>query len=86
MSSMRSPIDHPFNPFDDFDRWYEFDVRHGYNSCSLLARIAKTSDELPDNLNELELERAIDEIVEVNINGMFCKVDRDTAPLQKYDN
>jgi len=79
MSSMLSTIDNPYNPFDEFDKWYNFDVLKGYNSCSYLAKIAKTSDELPESLNQLEIERAIDEIVEININGMFCKVTRDDS-------
>lgn len=74
---MLSTTDNPFDPFDEFDDWYKFDVLHGYNSCSYLAKIAKTTDELPENLAQIEIERAIDEIVELNINGMFCKVVRD---------
>ncbi len=69
-----STIDNPYSPFTEFDKWYNFDVSHGYNSCSLLDRISFTSDELPENLNQLELKRAIEEIVDVNINGMFCLV------------
>lgn len=74
MSVMLSTIDNPYNPFHEFDKWYNFDVSKGYNSCAYLSRIAMTSDELPENLNNIELERAIDEIVEININGMFIKV------------
>lgn len=79
---MLSTIDNPYSPFTEFDKWYKFDVLHGYNSCSLLARISFTSDELPENLNQLELERAINEIVEVNINGMFCLVKEDDFPIR----
>ena len=74
MSVMLSTIDNPFNPFTDFDSWFKFDSIHGYNSCNYLARIALTSDSLPDQVNQEEIERAIDEIVEINVNGMFCKV------------
>lgn len=74
MTAMLSTIDNPYNPFTDFDKWYNYDVLHGYNCCSYLAKISKTSDALPDNLNQIEIERAIDEIVEININGMYCKV------------
>lgn len=74
MSAMLSTIDNPFNPFEEFDKWYNYDVSKGYNCCSYLSKIAKTSDELPENLNQLEIERAIDEIVEININGMYIKV------------
>lgn len=71
---MLSTTDNPFDPFDDFDNWYKFDTLHHYNCCSYLDKIAKTSDELPESLNQLEIERAIDEIVQVNINGLYCKV------------
>ena len=74
MSAMLSTIDNPYNPFHEFDKWYNFDVAKGYNSCAYLSRIAMTSDEFPENLNNIEIERAIDEIVEININGMFIKV------------
>lgn len=73
MSSMLTTIDNPFNPFTEFDKWYSWDVSHGYNSCSYLMRIAKTSDSLSDELNADEIERAIDEIVDVNINGRYMK-------------
>lgn len=79
---MLSTTDNPFDPFDEFDAWYKFDVLHGYNSCSYLAKIAKTTDELPENLAQIEIERAIDEIVELNINGMFCKVVKDRKMTQ----
>ena len=35
-------FDNPFNPFDQFDDWYLFDVEKGYCSCGYLDRIAKT--------------------------------------------
>ena len=74
MSAMLSTIDNPFDPFEDFDNWYNFDVAKGYNSCAYLSQIAKTSDELPESFNQSEIERAIDEIVDLNINGMYVKV------------
>ena len=75
--SMLSTIDNPYDPFDDFDRWYKFDIAKGYNCCSYLSRISKTSDDLPEIANQNEIERAIDEIVKINVNGMYCKVTRE---------
>ena len=72
--AMLSTIDNPYDPFTDFDNWYKFDTLKGYNSCSYLSRISKTSDSLPESSNQAEIERAIDEIVEINVNGMYCKV------------
>ena len=67
-------IDNPFNPFDDFDKWFLFDIEKGYYSCSYLARIAKTSDELSDYENHLEIERAIDEIIKLDFMKIYKKV------------
>lgn len=71
---MLTTIDNPFNPFVDFDKWKEFDESRGYFSCSYLARIAKTSDELSETDEALAIEQAIDEIVKLNILGIYKKV------------
>ena len=34
-------IDNPFDPFKDFDDWFQFDIEKGYYSCSKIARIAE---------------------------------------------
>lgn len=70
-------IDNPFNPFDNFDKWYAFDEAHGYHSCAYLAKIMKTSDAFSAEDQMKEKERAIDEIVSLNLNGMYKKVTRD---------
>lgn len=69
-------VDNPFDPIDDFDNWYAFDLLKGYDSCGLLARIAKTSDTLSDKEYELEVERAIDEIIKYDLEKKFVKVKR----------
>ncbi len=60
---MLTTFDNPYNPFEQFTSWFLFDVEKGYNTCSYLGRIARTSDQLSEEENELEIERAIDEIV-----------------------
>ena len=45
---MLTTIDNPFNPFTEFKDWFLFDCEKGYNSCSYLARIARTSDALTE--------------------------------------
>lgn len=72
---MLTTIDNPYNPFEDFDSWYEFDTEKGYNTCGYLARIAATSPVLSDSENAKEIERAIDEIVELNIYGIYRKIE-----------
>lgn len=74
---MLTTIDNPFNPFDDFTSWFMYDVEKGYNSCSYVARIAKTSEQFTEKENNEEIERAIDEIIEHDFMNMYVKVTRE---------
>ena len=60
---MLTTFDNPYNPFDEFTSWFMFDEEKGYHSCAYLGRIAKTSEQLSDEENAQEIERAIDEII-----------------------
>ena len=71
---MLTTNDNPFNPFNQFDSWFMFDVEKGYNSCAYLSRIAKTSDQMSDDENEEEIERAIDEIIKYDFMNIYKKV------------
>ena len=73
---MLTTIDNPFDPFEQFDSWFLFDVEKGYNSCEYLGRIAKTSEQLSDDENNEEIERAIDEIIKYDFTNTFKKVSR----------
>lgn len=55
--------DNPFNPFTQFEEWLQFDTSNLYNSSGLLARIAKTSNDLSDKENSKEIHRAMTWIV-----------------------
>jgi hypothetical protein len=50
---MLTTIDNPFDPFEQFTSWLLFDEEKGYHSCSYLGRIARTSDQLSDEENDL---------------------------------
>ena len=76
MAAMLTTVDNPYDPIDDFMNWYMFDVEKGYNSCSYLARIAKTSEQFTDLENEEEIERAIDEITKYDFMNMYVKIKR----------
>lgn len=58
--------DNPWNPFDDFESWDQFDRDKGYNTLSLIDRVAMLNDSIPDSLKEKYEEEAIDEIIEMN--------------------
>ena len=71
---MLTTIDNPFNPFTQWDEWKRYDEDKKHFTCNYLARIAKTSDDLSDEVNDKIIEDAIDEIVKFNINGLYKKV------------
>ncbi len=68
--------DNPYNPFKNFNQWFLFDVQKGYNSCSYLARVARTSDQFTDDENKQEIERAIDEIIKYDFMNIYKKIRR----------
>lgn len=71
--------DNPYDPFTQFNDWYRFDMDNKYNSCGLLGRIARTSDQLSDKENDEEVERAIDEIVKYDFTNNYIKKRRRTV-------
>ena len=69
--------DNPHDPFDNFKAWFAFDAAAGYHTPGYLARITISSEDLSDTDRNLANTRAIDEILELNINGMYTKVVRE---------
>jgi hypothetical protein len=52
-------FDNPYDPFEQFTQWFMFDEEKGYHTTAYLGRIARTSDQLSDEENNKEVERAI---------------------------
>lgn len=45
-------VDNPYNPFNDWDRWYLEDIRLGYDTCGLWARLTPPIGELDEGSEE----------------------------------
>lgn len=71
-------IDNPYDPIDNFDEWYAFDVQKGYNSCAYLARIVSDSNKMIDEEIRKDTEEAIDEIIKYDFLGIYRKVVRES--------
>jgi hypothetical protein len=80
MGYMLTTIDNPFNPFTQYDEWYNFDESQGYHTCGLLARIAVSSDELSTEDELLAIDVAMNEIITINLSGKHIKVTEDYVP------
>jgi hypothetical protein len=74
---MLTTFDNPYDPFDDFDHWWLFDIEKGYNTCSRLARIARSSEDFSTIEDKIETERAIDEIIDHDFLNIYKKVTRE---------
>jgi hypothetical protein len=71
---MLTTLDNPFNPFTQWRQWFSFDAGKGYNTASYLARIVKSSQDLSENLETAAINEAIDEILELNVLGIYVAV------------
>jgi hypothetical protein len=71
-------VDNPYDPFDQFSSWFTYDVLSGHNTCDRLARSAFVSDSLSDAEYEMEIERAIDSIIESDPENKYRKVKQKT--------
>lgn len=67
-------VDNPYNPFEQFTSWLLYDEEKGYHTCAYLGRIARTSNQLTEDENDLEVERAIDEIIKYDFRNIYRKV------------
>ena len=83
---MLTTYDNPFNPFEQFSSWFLFDVEKGYNTCSYLGRIVNLSDDLSEQEEAEEVERAIDEIIKYDFMNIYKKVRKqDSTPSELKD-
>lgn len=76
--SMLTTFDNPFDPFDDFTSWWMFDTAKGYNTCSKLARVCRHSEEFSTIEDNMDRERAIDEIIDNDFLNIYKKVTQKT--------
>lgn len=74
-------FDNPYDPFDNFTQWFSYDEVSGYHTCSYLARITNVSDQMTDQEEAEEIERAIDEIIKYDFRNIYKKVKKNINDL-----
>ena len=82
---MLTTFDNPYDPFDEFVPWWMYDIEKGYNTCSLLARIARYSEEFSTVEDKIETERAIEAIIDNDFLNIYKKVVRETEEDEEKD-
>jgi hypothetical protein len=74
--SMLTTEDNPFDPFEQFEDWYQFDTSMGYHTLAYLARVAVTSPNTSLPNQQYAARLAMEEIVEYNLTGNYRIVTR----------
>jgi hypothetical protein len=77
VNTMLTTIDNPFDPFEDFTSWFDYDSRNGYNSCGLLALFAETSKLYSEDENNDLIDEAIDEIINADPLHIYTKITKE---------
>lgn len=67
-------IDNPFDPFEDFENWFLFDCEKGYYTCSRLARLANIEENMTEEQEDQEIERATDRLIQLDPLDIYKKV------------
>lgn len=76
---MITTVDNPYNPFEDFEKWFVWDHIAGYNSCERMAAFASDSKNLTAEEELIDNEKAIDQVVLNDFTNLFRKVDEESA-------
>lgn len=74
---MLTTVDNPYNPFEEFDMWNEYDTASGYHTLAFLARVVSTSHNISDADYNLAIELAMFEIEKENVLGIYRRVSRE---------
>lgn len=69
-------IDNPYDPFTEFDKWFDFDVEKGYYTCSKLARLSKITEDMTDKELIEEEQRVINRLIEIDPLDIYIKVEK----------
>ena len=71
---MITTIDNPYDPFEQFDLWFMFDIEKGYYTYSKIARLSNVTFDMAPFEFDRETDRAIDKLIEIDFANIYRKV------------
>lgn len=71
---MLTTVDNPYDPFTRYDEWLQYDTEKSYFTPQYLARVVVMSEEQSEEDQDQAIYDAIDEIVRMNVIGLYRKV------------
>jgi hypothetical protein len=72
--SMLTTVNNPFNPFTEWEKWYQFDIDSGDNCCEYLARVAHIVPSMSEEEEKEAIDLAIETIIEQDPTNMYKRV------------
>lgn len=86
-------IDNPYNPFTQFDAWYNYDLNRELthrdelyvNCCSILDRYTLITDNMSEAEVDAAIENAIDEIIKYDVANVYCKVKYEVPDVEDIE-
>lgn len=76
---MLTTFDNPYDPFEQFEEWFLFDVEKGYNTCAYMGRLSKITDDMSQKEIDEECDRVMDKIIKYDFMNIYKKVCRDMS-------
>ena len=76
---MLTTVDNPFDPFTQWDEWFAYDYKMGYDTPAFLARVAWVSEDQSEPDQAVALDQAMDYIIQENVSGMWRKIARNSS-------
>lgn len=75
-------VDNPFDPFTQFERWFNFDEQKNYRTCERVARLAHCNfDNLTAKENDELINQAMNTLVELYGDKVYrLVVEGETTP------
>lgn len=55
--------DNPFDPFEQFEDWINYDIVNGYYTCQKIDRLSIVSDSLSEGENLESIDDAMNELI-----------------------
>lgn len=79
---MLTTKDNPYNPFEQYELWLQYDLEMGYQSCERLGKIIQLEEGMSDQEKEDAMDRAIDEIIKHDPLGIYARAtENSTYPI-----
>lgn len=69
--------DNPFNPFTQFDDWFNFDCDKSYYTCNKIARLSQNQREDLDPIQQIIANnQVVDKLIACDFLGIYKRIER----------